>query len=131
MRFSGFWTALRKQRSGYRRAAIFLSLEADAAVAGFLVWRQTAPDEVEILNLAVDTAFRRQGIAKALLAGLPACDVFLEVRESNLPALRLVPARPDSARWVCVPGTISIPWRGPLSCDCNRDSFGVEATHRG
>jgi len=64
----------------------FFVAEADGAVAGFLVWRPTAPDEVEILNLAVSAAFRRMGIAKALLAGLHACDIFLEVRESNLPA---------------------------------------------
>jgi ribosomal-protein-alanine N-acetyltransferase len=50
---------------------------------GFLVWRYTTPDEVEILNLAVAPACRRQGVAKALLGALPKADIFLEVRESN------------------------------------------------
>jgi ribosomal-protein-alanine N-acetyltransferase len=67
----------------------FFVAEADGAVAGFLVWRPIAPDEIEILNLAVGAAFRRMGIAKALLAGLPARDIFLEVREGNLPARSL------------------------------------------
>jgi ribosomal-protein-alanine N-acetyltransferase len=51
--------------------------------AGFLVWRYTAPDEIEILNLAVDPVCRRMGVANALLAALPRATVFLEVRESN------------------------------------------------
>jgi ribosomal-protein-alanine N-acetyltransferase len=60
-----------------------LIAEVDGAAAGFLVWRATAPDEFEILNLAVDPEFRRRGIARGLLAGLPRGSVFLEVRESN------------------------------------------------
>jgi ribosomal-protein-alanine N-acetyltransferase len=57
-----------------------------AQLAGFLVWRYTAPDEIEILNLAVDPARRRTGVAKSLLAALPEAVVFLEVRESNFAA---------------------------------------------
>src|SRR5262249_11518023 len=59
---------------------------------GFLVTRQTAPHEHEILNLAVDPAHRRQGIARALLRDALSqanADWFLEVRESNVPAIAL------------------------------------------
>ncbi len=55
-------------------------------VAGFLVSRDVAADEKEILNLAVAPEFRRQGVAKALLfsclEGFSGV-VILEVRESN------------------------------------------------
>jgi ribosomal-protein-alanine N-acetyltransferase len=60
--------------------------ETDAGVAGFLVTRAVASDEVEILNLAVAPALRRRGIARSLLSLLVenVCGaVFLEVRESN------------------------------------------------
>lgn len=60
--------------------------ELRGAIAGFLVWRETAPGEGEILNLAVEPQRRRQGIAAQLLASVlesgPA-DWFLEVRETN------------------------------------------------
>jgi polysaccharide biosynthesis protein PslH len=62
------------------------------SIAGFLVWRQTAPDEREILNLAVDPSRRRQGIARRLLEGAilsSGAAWFLEVRESNTAALSL------------------------------------------
>ena len=59
---------------------------------GFLVARQTAPGEREILNLAVDPSQRRRGVARALLQaelGRGKNQWFLEVRESNLGAIRL------------------------------------------
>ena len=58
-------------------------------VAGFLVWRENGPDEGEILNVAVDPGFRRQGLATALMRAARAQfagTFFLEVRESNSPA---------------------------------------------
>ena len=59
----------------------------DGEVAGFLVTRQTAPGECEILNLAVHPSFRRRGIARMLvnqtLRAAPG-EWFLEVRESNI-----------------------------------------------
>ena len=61
-------------------------------VAGFLVARQVAPGEREILNLAVDSIERRQGIARALLAhelARASGSWYLEVRGSNLPAIQL------------------------------------------
>ena len=61
-------------------------------IAGFCSWRQVAPDEAEILNIAVDPVFRRRGIGAALLDAV--CEqakgcIFLEVAEHNLPAIAL------------------------------------------
>jgi ribosomal-protein-alanine N-acetyltransferase len=63
-----------------------------SAPAGFCSWRQSAPDEAEILNIAVDPAFRRRGVASALLSALghqAKGTIFLEVAELNLPAIAL------------------------------------------
>ncbi len=74
--------------SGY---PLLLAVIADRP-AGFCSWRQSAPDEAEILNLAVDPAFRRRGVASALLNRV--CEhaqgtIFLEVAEPNSPAIAL------------------------------------------
>ena len=64
----------------------------ETRVIGFLVARQTAPGEREILNLAVDPSQRRRGVARALLAaelGREKNQWFLEVRASNQSALEL------------------------------------------
>lgn len=66
--------------------------EAQGAVTGFLASRRVAPEEWEILNLAVAPAFRRLGVARTLLKTLLESvvgDIFLEVRESNTPARQL------------------------------------------
>jgi [ribosomal protein S18]-alanine N-acetyltransferase len=60
--------------------------------AGFCSWRQSASDEAEILNIAVDPPFRRRGVASALLTAV--CQqaqgtIFLEVAEPNAPAIAL------------------------------------------
>lgn len=77
--------------------ASYLDYECSVAtsggrVVGFLVVRQIAPDEREILNLAVDPAERRRGVARKLLTN----EVeraknrwFLEVRASNSSAIKL------------------------------------------
>ena len=74
---------------------VLLVCEVDSQVVGFVASRQAA-DQAEILNLAVHRDFRRKGVASALL--LAALDtfsrsgvsaVFLEFRESNLPARTL------------------------------------------
>ena len=67
----------------------FLVAEIDGAVAGFAVWRGVDVDEWELLNIAVDPAFRGRGLGRALVDALPAGRVFLEVRESNAEARRL------------------------------------------
>jgi ribosomal protein S18 acetylase RimI-like enzyme len=64
----------------------------DGQIAGFVVSRQVADGEREILNVAVRPDFRRMGVATQLLqaelAGWPGAH-FLEVRESNSPARQL------------------------------------------
>jgi ribosomal protein S18 acetylase RimI-like enzyme len=64
----------------------------DGQIAGFVVSRQVADGEREILNVAVRPDFRRLGIATQLLqaelAGWPGAH-FLEVRESNAAARQL------------------------------------------
>lgn len=60
-------------------------------VSGFLLaWR--AADELHLTDLGVTAAYRRRGIARALVTELCREDarvVFLEVRERNAPALGL------------------------------------------
>ena len=66
--------------------------EVKGCVAGFLAMREVAPGEREILNLAVDPAERRTGIARGLVTDALAqakCAWFLEVRASNSAAIRL------------------------------------------
>jgi ribosomal-protein-alanine acetyltransferase len=61
-------------------------------VVGFLVTRSIAPDEGEILNIAVEPAFRRSGIGFILMETLLASITntwHLEVRESNYGAINL------------------------------------------
>jgi len=57
--------------------------ECGGIVSGFLVARETTFGESEILNMAVQSNFRRRGIGRALLASVLQGEVFLEVRESN------------------------------------------------
>ena len=64
-------------------------------VAGFIMSR-SAVDEAEILSVAVERSWRGRGLARALLtaqlrrlAGAGTRTVFLEVDESNVPAIRL------------------------------------------
>jgi ribosomal-protein-alanine acetyltransferase len=80
--------------SGAALAGTFLLIsESPHQITGFLMARQAA-DEAEILNIAVRRAHRRTGVASALfLAALEqlharkATRLFLEVRESNAPAI--------------------------------------------
>jgi ribosomal-protein-alanine N-acetyltransferase len=73
----------------------------DSVPAGFAAWRQVAPEEAELLNLAVIPQFRRRGVASALLKSLrdaAAGDIFLEVAEPNLGAKTLY----ERAGWKAV-----------------------------
>jgi ribosomal-protein-alanine N-acetyltransferase len=61
-------------------------------IAGFAVARRVAPDEIEILNVAVDPIFRRRGAARALIQefiGRNPGTLYLEVRQSNVAARKL------------------------------------------
>jgi ribosomal-protein-alanine N-acetyltransferase len=65
---------------------------SDGRVAGFLVTREVGPGEWEILNVAVDPAYRRKGLAQRLIQGELSGRTgawFLEVRESNAAAISL------------------------------------------
>ncbi len=60
--------------------------------AGFCAWRQSSPEEAELLNLAVDPDWRRRGVGAALLSALMHAahgDIFLEVAEPNTSAIAL------------------------------------------
>jgi len=85
-------------RESYEQAhslgQIVLVAERNTQICGFLVARITG-DEAEILNTAVATAHRRNGIGSALLtAAISAAQahhaksVYLEVRESNSAAIK-------------------------------------------
>jgi len=77
---------------GTRASRADQGVRPTSVVVGFLVTRPTAPDEREILNLAVDAAHRRKGIARALLRHALAAvqaDWYLEVRRSNVAAIEL------------------------------------------
>lgn len=63
--------------------------ECGPCVVGFAVARRVAQGECELLNLAVDPAWRRRGIGRRLVAELTSSHpgtLWLEVRESNLGA---------------------------------------------
>ncbi len=62
--------------------------EAAGEVIGFIASR-TVGDEGEVLNLVVDPAWRRRGVATRLLETVKAPELFLEVRVSNSPARSL------------------------------------------
>jgi ribosomal-protein-alanine acetyltransferase len=74
---------------------VLLVYETNGHPLGFLAARHVA-DEAEILNIAVRADFRRKGVASALLLAAldqlhrsAIADVYLELRESNLPARTL------------------------------------------
>jgi len=85
------------QKESYGQAhssgQIVLIAEINGRICGFLVARVTG-DEAEILNMAVDPAHRRKGIASTLLSAAiseaqaqNAKNIYLEVRESNSAAI--------------------------------------------
>lgn len=81
------WTAIQMEevlRSDVNRCAL---AEDGSHLVGFLVWQET-DFEAEVLQIAVLPSYRGRKIATALFDFLPADkEIFLEVRESNKPAL--------------------------------------------
>ena len=81
------WTASQVEevlRSNVNSCAL---AEDESQLAGFLVWQET-DFEAEVLQIAVLPSYQGQKIATALFDFLPADkEIFLEVRESNMPAL--------------------------------------------
>jgi ribosomal protein S18 acetylase RimI-like enzyme len=75
----------------------------DGRIVGYLVFR-SGPDGVTLLNLAVAPYWRRQGIARAMLAKLgekPAPVLRATVPESNLPFQLLLRGAGYKAVRVC------------------------------
>ncbi len=78
--------------SNFRILIALLAGEGKGIIAGFCAWRQSAPDEAELLNVAVSPASRRMGVASALLGALrreATGKIYLEVAEPNQPAIAL------------------------------------------
>jgi ribosomal-protein-alanine N-acetyltransferase len=80
---------------GQAHAICLAATDAGGVLRGYAAGTIVA-DEAEVLNLAVAPAFRRRGVARALLAALldalearGARSLFLEVRASNSAALAL------------------------------------------
>jgi ribosomal-protein-alanine N-acetyltransferase len=93
--FTPPWSEGSMLREIYSDDSVVLVITDAARVAGFCVLR-VAGAEAELLNLAVDAAWRRRGFAVSLLRSLfeLACSlsvttIFLEVRQSNAPAIAL------------------------------------------
>ena len=93
--FSRPWSAAALREELNSPHARFAAVTVDGAFAGYAGWL-TLSGEAELLRIAVDPAFRRQGLGDALLAAVldgareaGAGTVFLEVRESNAPAVAL------------------------------------------
>jgi ribosomal-protein-alanine N-acetyltransferase len=75
--------------------ARYQGLDGKSGLAGFAAWQQVG-NEAELRNLAVDPAYRRQGIGRLLLtqshrelAGRGVTHAYLEVRTSNQAAISL------------------------------------------
>jgi [ribosomal protein S18]-alanine N-acetyltransferase len=88
------WTAWDYDRVARGEMAGWVAEEEDAELAGFLVARRLS-SELEILNFAVESEWRRCGVGAALLGealtwarAFQATHAILEVRASNLAALR-------------------------------------------
>lgn len=72
-----------------------IKFTSNGETCGYLITR-TLPPEMEILNIAVSSKFRRQGIAHAMMTWVlevgkrrGCTDVYLEVRVSNAAAIKL------------------------------------------
>lgn len=100
----------------------------EAEPAGFLLGR-VAAEEAEVLTLAVRPGWRRQGVARRLLAACTAevvrrgaCRIFLEVSEANAPARALyaaLGAQPAGRRRCYYPdGTDALLLRLDLTPSC-------------
>lgn len=88
------WSAESFRSEAAKDNGIVICCYADECVVG-LVSGYFAADEADITSVAVDSGYRRRGIAELLMAEfekqLPeyVSEMFLEVRESNFPAISL------------------------------------------
>lgn len=97
--FSMPWSENSFLESMAREDTVFLCAAADGEIAGY-VGCYCIAGAGEITNVAVGSSFRRQGIATRLLqrlyeegAALDTQEFFLEVRQSNAPAIALYEAQ--------------------------------------
>ena len=98
--FAEPWSAAGLAEELHNPCARFLVAEIDGTVAGYLGCHHVA-DEGFIANVAVSPAFRRRGVARALMEAAKTADglyrLTLEVRVSNAAAIALY----ESAGFVC------------------------------
>ena len=81
------WTAIQMEEVLLSNVNSCALAEDGSLLVGFLVWQET-DFEAEVLQIAVLPSYQGQKIATALFDFLPADkEIFLEVRESNKPAL--------------------------------------------
>ena len=93
--FKNPWTKEMFLSSANNKLVSFKIVFEDGVLAGYcLYW--TVCGETEILSIAVDAVFRRRSLAKNMLAFMEEDSrrsgseiVFLDVRESNIPAINL------------------------------------------
>lgn len=93
--FSAPWSLQAIEDEYHNDLAYYLVAKEAGKTVGFIgAW--IILDEVQITNIAVDPAYRNQGIGKKLLGELidrmqelPGAVIFLEVRVSNTAALKL------------------------------------------
>jgi len=78
-----------RSEAGKPSGFVLAALDEQQKLAGFLT-ASCILDTADLTNIAVAPEYRRQGIAgmllKELCAGIGKASLFLEVRESNLPA---------------------------------------------
>jgi ribosomal-protein-alanine N-acetyltransferase len=89
------WSATQYHMAFGHKTFVVYGVKADADLAAYLAYAELS-EEMEIFNLGVRAAYRRRGLAKALLghvlarcAKLGVAQGFLEVRASNQAALNL------------------------------------------
>lgn len=81
------WTAIQMEEVLLSNVNSCALAEDGSLLVGFLVWQET-DFEAEVLQIAVLPNYQGRKIATALFDFLPADkEIFLEVRESNKPAL--------------------------------------------
>lgn len=90
--FSGAWTQQSIAESVSNKNACFYIAYADSRPAGYMSM-QLVLGEGDIMRVAVLPEFRRLGIGRALLEQCFSANtldaVFLDVRENNIPAIKL------------------------------------------
>ena len=92
--FKNYWSfnSIKLEFTESKNSRIFV-LEVDCKVIGYIFQRVT-PGQTHIINMAIDLPYQHKGCGKFLLKKTLEKDskdtnVFLEVKEANLPAIKL------------------------------------------